>query len=70
MRHLAHVARAPTTHALAMGTRILVVEDEPGIAEPLVAHLGREGFEAMAVGTVADAREPASPYPPRWSSST
>ncbi len=64
MRHLAHVARAPTTHALAMGTRILVVEDEPGIAEPLVAHLGREGFEAMAVSTVADARETFEHVPP------
>ena len=40
-----------------MGTRILVIEDEPGIATPLVAHLGREGFEATAVGSVADARE-------------
>ena len=39
-----------------MNARILVVEDEPGIAEPLVEHLGREGFEATAVGTVADAR--------------
>ena len=47
-----------------MGTRILVVEDEPGIAEPLVAHLGREGFEAMAVGTVADARETFEHVPP------
>jgi DNA-binding response OmpR family regulator len=35
----------------------LVVEDEPGIAEPLAAHLAREGFEASAVGTVADARD-------------
>jgi two-component system response regulator RegX3 len=47
-----------------MGTRILVVEDEPGIAEPLVAHLGREGFEAIAVGTVADARETFDHVPP------
>src|SRR5690349_15722724 len=28
-----------------MGTRVLVVEDEPGIAEPLAARLAREGFE-------------------------
>jgi DNA-binding response OmpR family regulator len=40
-----------------MGTRVLVVEDEPGIAGPLAAHLAREGFEASAVGTVADARD-------------
>ena len=43
---------------------VLVVEDEPGIAEPLVAHLGREGFEATAVGTVADARETFEHAPP------
>ena len=47
-----------------MGTRILVIEDEPGIAQPLVAHLGREGFEATAVGTVADARETFEHAPP------
>ena len=47
-----------------MGTRILVVEDEPGIAEPLVAHLGREGFEATAVNTVADARARFEREPP------
>ncbi|HEX3300842.1 MAG TPA: response regulator transcription factor [Actinomycetota bacterium] len=47
-----------------MGTRILVVEDEPGIAEPLVAHLEREGFEATAVGTVADARDAVEGVPP------
>ena len=47
-----------------MGTRILVIEDEPGIAEPLVAHLGREGFEATAVGTVADARATFDDAPP------
>jgi two-component system response regulator RegX3 len=47
-----------------MNERILVVEDEPGIAEPLVAHLGREGFEATAVGTVADARARFERAPP------
>ena len=47
-----------------MSARILVVEDEPGIAEPLVAHLGREGFEATAVGTVADARARFEREPP------
>lgn len=47
-----------------MGTRILVVEDEPGIAEPLVAHLEREGFEATAVGSVADARDAVEGVPP------
>jgi len=47
-----------------MGTRVLVVEDEPGIAEPLAAHLAREGFEATAVGTVADARDAVEHTPP------
>ncbi len=47
-----------------MSARILVVEDEPGIAEPLVAHLGREGFEATAVNTVADARARFEREPP------
>jgi two-component system, OmpR family, response regulator RegX3 len=47
-----------------MSARILVVEDEPGIAEPLVAHLGREGFEATAVHTVADARARFEREPP------
>ena len=47
-----------------MGTRVLVVEDEPGIAEPLAAHLVREGFEATAVGTVADARHAVERVPP------
>src|SRR5262245_57614579 len=47
-----------------MSARILVVEDEPGIAEPLVAHLGREGFDATAVGTVADARVRLEHEPP------
>jgi DNA-binding response OmpR family regulator len=47
-----------------MGTRVLVVEDEPGIAEPLAAHLAREGFEATAVGTVADARHAVEQAPP------
>jgi DNA-binding response OmpR family regulator len=47
-----------------MNAKILVVEDEPGIAEPLVAHLEREGFHATAVGTVADARARFEHEPP------
>jgi two-component system, OmpR family, response regulator RegX3 len=35
---------------------ILLVDDEPGIAEPLAAALRREGFETKVVGTAADAR--------------
>jgi two-component system response regulator RegX3 len=37
--------------------RVLVVEDEPSISEPLAAHLVREGFAPEVAGTVAAARE-------------
>jgi DNA-binding response OmpR family regulator len=37
--------------------RILVVEDEESISDPLVASLEREGFHALAAATVASARE-------------
>jgi two-component system response regulator RegX3 len=37
--------------------RILVVEDEPAISEPLAEHLERDGFEAMIAPTIAAARE-------------
>jgi two-component system response regulator RegX3 len=38
-------------------TRILVVEDEPAISEPLAESLEREGFEPEVAGTIASARE-------------
>ena len=41
----------------AMGTRILLVEDEAAISEPLVESLGREGFEAEVAPTLAGARD-------------
>jgi two-component system, OmpR family, response regulator RegX3 len=37
-------------------TRILVVEDEQGISEPLSSHLSREGFVPTIAPTIADAR--------------
>jgi two-component system response regulator RegX3 len=37
-----------------MKRQILVVEDEPSIAEPLSAALEREGFRTIVVGTAAD----------------
>jgi two-component system, OmpR family, response regulator RegX3 len=37
--------------------RVLVVEDDDAIAEPLVAGLGREGFAATRVSTAAEALE-------------
>ena len=40
-----------------MRTRILVVEDEPTISEPLAESLGRDGFEAEVAATLAGARE-------------
>jgi two-component system response regulator RegX3 len=39
-----------------MGSKILVVEDEPGITGPLVAHLAREGFDATAAASLAEGR--------------
>jgi len=41
----------------AMRTRILLVEDEATISEPLAESLGREGFEAEVAPTLAGARE-------------
>jgi DNA-binding response OmpR family regulator len=38
-----------------MKPRVLVVEDEAGISEPLAEHLGREGFETEVTPTVAQA---------------
>jgi len=40
-----------------MRTRILLVEDEPTISEPLAESLGRDGFEAEVAPTLAGARE-------------
>ena len=36
----------------AMKPRVLLVEDETAIAEPLAQHLAREGFDAEVVGTI------------------
>lgn len=41
----------------AMKPRVLVVEDETSISEPLAAHLAREGFTPEVAGTLAAARE-------------
>ena len=40
-----------------MTTRVLVVEDETAISEPLADHLAREGFEAVVAGSIAEAHE-------------
>ena len=47
-----------------MGTRILLVEDEAAISEPLAESLGREGFEAETAPTLADARAAFRRQPP------
>ena len=38
-----------------MPPRVLVVEDEQTISDPLVEHLAREGFDAEVASTIADA---------------
>jgi two-component system, OmpR family, response regulator RegX3 len=40
-----------------MGTRILLVEDEAGISDPLAESLGREGFDTEVTPTLAGARD-------------
>ena len=40
-----------------MKPRVLVVEDETSISEPLAAHLMREGFTPEVAGTLAAARD-------------
>ncbi|TMM26011.1 MAG: response regulator transcription factor, partial [Actinobacteria bacterium] len=40
-----------------MTQRILLVEDEESISEPLSAHLAREGFNAVIAPTVQAARD-------------
>ena len=37
--------------------RILVVEDEPNIAAPLIRVLKEQGFDAMRVATIFEAKE-------------
>jgi two-component system response regulator RegX3 len=49
---------------LSVRLRILVVEDEPAISEPLAEGLQREGFDAEVVATVESAREAYRRDPP------
>jgi two-component system response regulator RegX3 len=44
--------------------RILVVEDEPAISEPLADHLARDGFEPVVASTLKEAREAYGRQPP------
>ena len=43
-------------YAGTMAARVLVVEDEQTISEPLAEHLAREGFDARIAPTIADAQ--------------
>jgi two-component system response regulator RegX3 len=40
-----------------MGTRVLIVEDESSIAEPLGQHLAREGFDPTVAASLSEARD-------------
>jgi two-component system, OmpR family, response regulator RegX3 len=48
--------RGPAATIGSMGPRVLIVEDESSISEPLAAHLAREGFSPEVAGTIADAQ--------------
>ena len=47
-----------------MKPRILVVEDEPAISEPLAENLEREGFDTEVAATIGDARTAMEQRPP------
>jgi len=47
-----------------MKPRVLVVEDETAISEPLAEHLARDGFAADVVATMGEARETFRREPP------
>jgi two-component system, OmpR family, response regulator RegX3 len=47
-----------------MKPRVIVVEDEVAIAEPLGEHLSREGFDPAVAGTLAEARDLLLQTPP------
>jgi len=55
--------KTPSTIA-AVKPRILVVEDEPAISEPLAESLEREGFEPEVAGTIEAARDSYSRQAP------
>jgi DNA-binding response OmpR family regulator len=47
-----------------MNPRVLVVEDEETISEPLAEHLGREGFDAEVAGSIEAATKAWHATPP------
>jgi two-component system response regulator RegX3 len=52
------------TVELMADARILIVEDEPGISEPLTSHLAREGFLSGVASTIEEARAAFIADPP------
>jgi DNA-binding response OmpR family regulator len=48
-------ARPGTVPEMSLGVRILVVEDDPAVAESLVEGIGREGYQVHHEGTAAGA---------------
>jgi DNA-binding response OmpR family regulator len=54
--HLAFNLATSDASIERMKSRVLIVEDETSIAEPLAAHLAREGFVPEVAGTLASAR--------------
>jgi two-component system, OmpR family, response regulator len=49
--------RVTTGHRMTGPVRLLIVDDEPSIREPLQAYLERSGFRVMAVASAAAARK-------------
>ena len=47
-----------------MKPRILLVEDEKAISEPLATHLAREGFDAEVAGSIVEADDALARRPP------
>ena len=50
-------AQRPPTTIGGMKPRVLLVEDEAAISEPLLDHLAREGFDTDLAGTIAAAED-------------
>ena len=49
---------APVTHNSNAGARVLIVDDEPGLREPLADYLSGQGFAVLQAESAASARSP------------
>jgi len=54
----------PARYPLAMKARVLLVEDETTISEPLGEHLAREGFEPRVAASIAQATQAFEQFAP------